>query len=54
MTNLLPLTSVSAVGFIILPGLNLTIQTLDYLFWAGIVPIPPHTQDISSNRMEEL
>jgi len=27
---------------------------LDYLFWAGIVPIPPHTQDISSNRMEEL
>jgi|AntAceMinimDraft_16_1070373.scaffolds.fasta_scaffold06032_5 hypothetical protein len=43
------LTSVSAGCVISSFRLNLTIQTLIGLLSVGIVPIPPHTQNISGH-----
>ena len=45
------ITAVSVGSFIILFGLNLTIQTLYYLLQGVIIPIPPHTRIISGKRL---
>ncbi len=39
-------TSVSAVGLVSALCLNLTIQTAGQFVFVGILPIPPHTQNI--------
>ncbi len=44
------LTSVSAVGLVSALCLNLSIQTVGRFVLGVIVPIPPHTRNISSNK----
>jgi len=51
---ILAITNVSVGSFIILFGLNLTIQTLYYLLRGVIVPIPPHTPNITRKEWKEL
>jgi hypothetical protein len=46
----MPITGVSAVRVISSFRLNLTVQTLVGSFPGVIVPIPLHTQNISSNK----
>ena len=47
--NRLPLTSVSSVGLFSALVLNLPVQGLGCLFTAGIILIPPHTQNIKQH-----
>ena len=48
------ITSVSAVGLVSALCLNLPIQTAGQFVFVGILPIPPHTQNIMGNLIMEI
>jgi hypothetical protein len=48
------ITSVSSVELVSALCLNLPIQTAGLFVLGVIVPIPPHTQNISNNKGEKI